>query len=82
MEGNLNGCGEKFNNLRFHVGIANRENKGAIDFTSECEEIHADDVLDFESQIGREVVDDFVVFFDTEDIVGPASLAKRSFFFG
>ena len=78
MEGNLNGCGEKVNKLRLHICIANRENEGAIDFTSEGEEIHADDVFDFESEIWREVVNDFVVFFDTEDIVGPAFLAKRS----
>ena len=82
MERQLNGSGKKLDNLWFHIGIADRENESAIDFSGQCEEIHTDDIFDFKSEIYREVVNDFFFFLDTEDVVSPSSLTKRSFFFG
>jgi hypothetical protein len=82
MEGNLNWCREKLNNLRLHIRVVNRQNKGTINLTSEGKEVHADNIFDLEPKISREVVNDFFVFSNTENVVGPTLFANRSLFFG
>ncbi len=82
MKGNLNGSWEELSNLRLHIRVANRQNKGAIDLTSQGEEVHADNIFYLEPEISREVVNDFFVFSNTENVVGPTSFANRNLFFG